>query len=159
LGRVGGEKSLALIQDYVDRLEEVDEATQKTIDKTRLEIERRLSRAEANGLDLTGAVQGRLRIVAKPGLGLLDQGEVQEHSLVSNTPGELECDWDAPLIQLYNSRVMLGFAIVTSSESTRGGLGQALARLLQKKSVLGVLKRVTRGPIRYRIEWMDHGKL
>lgn len=159
LGRVGGEKSLALIQDYVDRLEEVDEATQKTIDKTRLEIERRLSRSEANGLDLNVSVQAKLRIFSKPGLEFLVQDELQGLALVSRSPGELECEWDAPLNQLYNSRVMLGFAIVTSSESTRGGLGQALARLLQKKSVLGVLKRVTRGPIRYRIEWMDHGKL
>jgi precorrin-6B methylase 2 len=158
LGKVGGPSALAAI----DALEGVDPAAGPVVAEARARLARTLGR------DAPSRIRGDAR-PPRPAAALLHCRAGLERVLLDELPaawrprlagpGRVAVTVDFPLAELWRARVMLRFGLPLPPVPLAEGddPGDAVVAALAAPAALRLLRALTDGAIRYRIEWIGRG--
>ena len=154
LGKVGGADALARIA-AVDAGEDAELARRR--DRAVLMIERTGARDAASEVDLdaTPPAPVALRLRCRAGLEDLLAAELSIPTTVA-APGVLTATLAAPLRTVVGARTLLDVGVVTPLASD-GDLAGAIADALCAPPTVALLAALTRGPVRWRLDFAEGG--
>jgi predicted RNA methylase len=157
LARVGGEASLALLRVAPVDDPELARACREAV----LTLERRAVREHDSSIDAGAAPERDRALVAhcRKGVEELCRAEF-EASWKARVlgPGRVEVSLRRPLGEVFRARTMtwMGFELAPRPIGKRD-IAELLAAVITSEEALAVLRRFTRGAVRYRIEWAGAG--
>lgn len=161
LGKVGGSRALAAIR-ALDGEGSPDPELRRILGEARAKIERTLGRATP------ARIRGDARL-PRPVTALLHCRAGLEELLLAELPrawrprragtGRVTVRLDAPLDELWRARVMLRFGLPLEPARVDEGADpcDALVAALTSPRALGLLRALTDGEVRYRLEWLGQG--
>jgi 23S rRNA G2445 N2-methylase RlmL len=165
LGKIGGTGALAPIA----ALEAGDAEVEKARLRARLMVERTALRAEPSAFDASISVEQPTKVILRCRAGL-------EHVLVGEIaaefaprvvrdafgPGRVEATLSGAPAALLRARALLSFGFVLPtvelSSSSPADVTSAVVARLTSDACVRLLRRHTRGPLRYRLAWASGGK-
>lgn len=150
LGKIGGPRALHTLRE-LDA--EQDAELQRLAARAVLRLERTLGRDAPSEIDLEARLDrpARVELGCRPGLEKLLAEEVGGRAL---GPGRVAAALATSLADLHRARLFIDVAFPIAAR------GQGLAAVvdaLTSDETVGLLARLTRGPIRYRIAWTSGG--
>lgn len=157
LGNVGGEAAIATLATRLG----VDPELDRIVGEAKLKIERRVLRREPSSIDGRVSPREPLTVLlhVRAGLEQILLDELADRTARVAGRGRVELKWRGSLERLFRARTFLhiGFPL---PPATVGGGGDidAVADVIAGTDAWDVLSAFTRGPIRYRLEWADHGR-
>lgn len=160
LGRLGGDSSVRFLEG-ISAQKDDPELTRLTT-KALLELERRLTRHEVSSIDPRAKIVEPLRVLAfcKPGLEGFVEKELARYVPQKGRGGQVKFLFSGPLEDIFVSRVMIDFGFeIPAVRIGKKRPGEVLAEVLASKGIQAILRTLTKGKIRYRIEWSGGGKL
>jgi predicted RNA methylase len=158
LGNVGGEAVIAALATRSG----VDPELDRIVGEARLKIERRVLRREPSSIDARVSPREPLAVLlhVRAGLEQILLDELADRTARVAGRGRVELKWRGPLERLFRARTFLhiGFPLPPATVAAGGDDIDAVADVIAGTDAWDVLSAVTRGPIRYRLEWADHGR-
>jgi len=159
LGNIGGE---AVIATLATRLG-VDPELDRIVGEAKLKIERRVLRREPSSIDARVSPREPLAVLlhVRAGLEQILLDELADRTARVAGRGRVELKWRGSLERLFRARTFLhiGFPLPPATLGVDGGGDiDAVAEVIAGTDAWDVLSAFTRGPIRYRLEWADHGR-
>jgi 23S rRNA G2445 N2-methylase RlmL len=169
LGKVGGSHALSALE--AARAAEPGEATDETLGRARLRIERTLGRSEPSRFAAERAATAPTPVVlrCRAGLERLLCAEV-DASFAPRVPtggdgGRVEATLVGAPAALFRARTMLSLAfplrparLPAGADTSPDALAHALAGVIASDEAAAILAHFTEGPVRYRIHWAEGGK-
>jgi 23S rRNA G2445 N2-methylase RlmL len=157
LGKVGGDDAIA-------RLRGTEAAGDKELARRRaralLMAERDASRGEASEVAMDAAPPRPLRVIARCRAGLEDllADELRAAELAPRPAGrgEVALELDRPLATIWRARTLLGAGIVVPLKRA-ASFSAAIANALTNDETIALLGALTRGPIRWRLDFAEGG--
>lgn len=152
LGKVGGAAALPLL----DGERSDDGELRRLVDEARLKIRRTLERQAPGAIADDVAPAQPLATLAhcRHGLATLLARELADFGARVVDDETVALTLRTPLSSLWRARTMLRFGFRLRA---RGELEQAVVGALASDEAWAILSRMSRGPIRYRLEWADAG--
>jgi len=151
LGKVGGQRSLELLRGIASDDPELRRIAAEAI----LKLERTVKRDERGTIDTAIApeVPIAVRFRCRRRLETILVDELAELGARGTAPGVVDLRAQLPIAALFRARTALsfGFPLTVSSGEGEDRVATAIA------SAVPLLRRFTRGPITYRIEWAGKG--
>jgi hypothetical protein len=160
LGKVGGDDAIA-------RLRAADDAGDAELERRRaralLMAERTATRGDASEVAMDVAPPRAVRAIARCRAGLEDlladelrAAGLSPRPVTRGGRGELALELDRPLATLWRARTLLGAGIELALPRA-ASLAEAIARALTADDTIALLEALTRGPIRWRLDFAEGG--
>jgi hypothetical protein len=159
LGNAGGRSALeALVRDGSSGDERLASVVAEAVGK----IERTLLRSTRSSIDADADVEPGLDVVlhVRAGLeGFLADELPRDFDARPSGRGRMAVRLTGPLSRLWSARTFLHFGFPLPPEPIHGtdGPDAAVARALASDDAWRVFSSLTKGPLRYRVEWADAG--
>lgn len=160
IAKTGAERAAAIVA-----AEGADEPDPKLARASLIAHRSALRQTEASEVRLDVPLGAPHHVVfrCRRGLEEIVAHEVEERvpgarSIRIDSDGRVGAMYDGPLAALGAVRTAIDVALVFSTRSSDQDLVQSVASLVTSPDLAGVLRRLTTGPIRYRLAWADGGK-
>lgn len=164
LGKVGGREALAAVQGLA-----LDREVEAVRPRAEIMLQRTVAREQASAIAGDVAPERPLRVAVRCRRGLermlleeLGPLGVEAPEIRRDPPGghRIELDVRRPLVDLYNARTMLSFALPLTARTVRAGsdVADVVAERLLSRDAGEILRKFTVGPVRYRVAWDAGGK-
>lgn len=151
LGKIGGERSLALLRE----VQTEDPELRRIVDEAVLKLSRTMTRQQRGAIDPRAIPdRRRVRFRCRRGLEELLADELEDLSPCVVAPGAIEIEAALSLASLFRARTALRFGFPVPLPPG-GALETRVAEALG--SLFPLLVRLTDGPITYRLEWAGAG--
>jgi predicted RNA methylase len=159
LGKVGGDEAIARL-----RASRADDGGDAELERRRaralLMAERDASRGEASEVAMDARPPRAVRVIARSRAGLEDllADELRDAGLSprEHGRGEVALELDQPLAAIWRARTLLGAGLVVSLPRAPS-LAAAIAAALTDDATIALLEALTRGPIRWRLDFAEGG--
>ena len=159
LGKVGGDDAIARLRATGDG-GTPDAELERRRARALLMAERDATRGVASEVAMDVAPPRPVRVIARCRAGLEDllSDELRDAGLAPRQAGrgEVAVDLDRPLATLWRARTLLGAGLVVPLPRTES-FAIAIAEALTADDTIALLGALTRGPIRWRLDFAEGG--